>query len=214
MRGAAMLTRILLPFLAAGTVLAVAGGARAQQKQTCYEYRPAVVDRFLGLTSASTDENAADFQAAPNVKRTVEMVPFIVSCPNPEPEPEPEGEARWIQVNGSGQARPTYKEDQATACAAVDMVPTTISGNVCLSGENRGLPGQPGVDAIKYLWGKSGNTATGGGTIAKRTTWFGYVFHECYRPGQKQDGNDSDTVVAYACKTKPKPATQSLAQRF
>ena len=75
-------------------------------------------------------------------------------------------------------------------CAANGMVEgtSTPEGMSCASGENR--PCFSGPD-IGYHWG------TWGGCVGKSTTWSWN--YNCQRPGQKDDGDGTDHVVACFC---------------
>lgn len=134
-----MLTRgILLSILAAGTVMFVAGGARAADAY-CYEYRNYPTGR---MTMALDNKGpSADFGGSGSYTQEIVTLRVQVPCPY-HPEPPEDKAAKWVAVLPSPIGIPSIKARSGNAfttfsaadtCGAVGMVPTPIGGNTCKS---------------------------------------------------------------------------------
>ncbi|TLX15766.1 hypothetical protein [Rhizobium sp. MHM7A] len=109
---------------------------------------------------------------------------------------------RWVNIVDK-------KESHSQACARVDLKPANIEGSTCASGELRPSTGS-NWEGINYRFGRWGGLDYFGGyKIIFKRDWtdrggkdepdrFYEGGYYCYEGG-KQDSDNTDRVVAYAC---------------
>lgn len=132
------------------------------------------------------------------------MISHINNCFKPQTAPLPLNIASWF----NSQPNETHEQ----ACARNGMRPSVDLGfGICASGESRPTKGlnAPYISYTYGTWGDGGNLTGGTQVIVKadqyqksydddrRLVKAGGTF--CYKPGQKQDDDPTDLVVAYLC---------------
>ena len=183
----------MMRHIACSTILFLAFCASPSIAATCYEdVEVPAAFTCNGNSSRSADfSNGCTYEAAKTVKKEV-------ACP-----------ATWVSVSSSDTV-PT----RAEVCERKNMSPSNVDGFTCASGEQRPKSGV-GAASIIYRYGTSGG-GDGGSVITNHTTSgstggcspnssgscedFSYTYRYCYADGQKKDWENSDRVVAYACK--------------
>lgn len=90
----------------------------------------------------------------------------------------------WVNANNPS-------DNQNATCTKMKFKVATDQGyGICASGEAQPVQGE-GAEKIIYKYGTWGG-ASKGGTIP--------IASRCYKPGQKQDGDATDTLVAWLCR--------------
>lgn len=148
---------------------------------------------FQVFIPTNSDSELGCFRGMPQTVRD-ELSLTIASCP---PPPPPTAGGVWVNVAASG-------EPHATACARIGSVPERImdSCGFCAAVETRPPLTCGNSPTIRWpgMASRYQNNYSGNGHFAPGD-------RECYKPGQKRDGDSTDRVIAWRCKDMAPPPT-------
>ena len=180
--------RALKYLLAVSALCLTSGSAFA----ACYE--PVYIPE--SLTCSGKNSNSADF-SSPCTHTLARVEQREIQCPY-----------TWVNTPDSSG----YSTHAAT-CASAGKTPTSINGQICMSGERRTNEGQ-NAGGVNFKFGTWGATSVGGryvdqyyqagGMQRRGNDNYEYVNEQrmtyCYTSGQKRDSDSSDIAVAYVCR--------------